>query len=137
MPSIALGFLFWVKTCDLMKDILVLARSDLSKNVLATGCVVGGLLGYYFLVPDVLLYKVLVLLAGFLFAVLIFATTTKGHDLYEFLTGAKIEVSKMIWPNRKETLRSTLVVLGTVFVVAVMLWAVDLFFAWIMRIVIK
>jgi preprotein translocase subunit SecE len=45
-----------------------------------------------------------------------------------------IELKKVVWPTRKETIQSTGLVLAFVFVMAVFLWGVDWILASIIRI---
>ncbi|MDZ7810904.1 MAG: preprotein translocase subunit SecE [Arhodomonas sp.] len=40
------------------------------------------------------------------------------------------ELRKVVWPTRKETLQTTLIVIAMVLLVAVLLWLLDMFFLW-------
>ena len=46
-------------------------------------------------------------------------------SLWSFIQEARIEVRKVVWPTRAETIQSTLAVLGMVVVMGLILWAID------------
>jgi preprotein translocase subunit SecE len=48
-----------------------------------------------------------------------------GRNLWKFLNEVRIELKRVIWPSRRQTLVYTAVVLGAVAVVTVLLYAVD------------
>lgn len=84
---------------------------------------------------EVLLYKVLVLLAGVLIAFVVFFSSAKGREFKSFLTQTKIELKKVIWPNKSETIRTTTIVIIAVIIVAIFLWLVDAFWSWIVNLI--
>jgi preprotein translocase subunit SecE len=53
------------------------------------------------------------------------ATTAQGKAAWEFAADARVELRKVVWPTRKETVQMTLVVVVMVIVVAIFLWIVD------------
>ena len=66
-----------------------------------------------------------VLAGGLLAAALLAAFSASGRAFFEFAKAAQIELRKVIWPSRQETLRMTGVVLLMVTAVMLFLWAVD------------
>lgn len=76
------------------------------------------------------LYKVLILLVGVVIAGLIFFISAKGKQLKAFLAETKIELRKVVWPTRDETIKTTGVILVAVVIVAIFLSLVDAFFTW-------
>ncbi|SHO55768.1 preprotein translocase subunit SecE [Vibrio quintilis] len=65
---------------------------------------------------------VIVLIAA---ALGIAATTVKGQIAIKFAREAKIEVRKVVWPTRQETIQTTLIVLAVCVVMALALWGID------------
>ena len=49
----------------------------------------------------------------------------KGDAFNRLRKEAWVEVRKVVWPTRQETLQTTLIVMAVVVVVALILWAVD------------
>jgi preprotein translocase subunit SecE len=54
-----------------------------------------------------------------------------------FLTEVVGELKKVVWPTRKETTLSTVVVIVLVFVTAVLLWVFDLVWAGLVRLIVS
>lgn len=79
------------------------------------------------------LYKVLVLLAGLIVAGLIFFKSAQGEQLLHFLKETKIELKKVVWPTKDETVKTTGMIMIAVVIVAIFLWIVDSFFSWIVQ----
>lgn len=53
------------------------------------------------------------------------AITTKGKAAITFAREAKVEVRKVVWPTRQETMQTTLIVLAVSIVMALVLWGID------------
>lgn len=53
----------------------------------------------------------------------------------DFLIGVEAEMNKVSWPTQHELVRSSLVVMFTIFSLAVLLFAYDLFWRWILRLI--
>ena len=99
--------------------------ADRIKLVLAVLAVIAGIGGYYILGDKSLLVRVLVLLAALGVAVVIAYQTILGRAAWAFAREAQVELRKVVWPNRKETMQVTLVVVAMVLILAVFLWIVD------------
>ncbi|MBF0215175.1 MAG: preprotein translocase subunit SecE [Magnetococcales bacterium] len=50
-----------------------------------------------------------------------------------YLTEVRAEVGKVVWPTRKDTMNTTIVVFGMVVLVSLFLWMVDAVLALIVR----
>ena len=109
---------------------------DTIKLVAAVGIFVAGIVGFYMFPEQALLYRVLGLLLFVIIAGAIFMTSAKGQALAGFMQSSRIEVRKMVWPTRAETIQTTAVILVVVILVALFLWGLDRFLAWIMRMLI-
>lgn len=79
------------------------------------------------------LYKVLILLAGVALSGLVFFASAQGHRLILFLQETKIELRKVIWPTKDETIKTTIMILIAVVIVAIFLWIVDSLFSWLVQ----
>lgn len=62
--------------------------------------------------------------------VLIAATTNAGRRFLVFAGQARIELYKVVWPSRQETVKSTVMVIIMVVIVAFLLWLLDTFLFW-------
>ena len=86
----------------------------------------------FYLNPFVLntLFKVLILLFSLVVAAYFFIKSAQGERFLYFLKETKIELRKVVWPSREETMKTTGMVMIAVIVVAIFLWIVDAFFTW-------
>ncbi|MXX99034.1 MAG: preprotein translocase subunit SecE [Gammaproteobacteria bacterium] len=118
-----------MSTHDLLMDRIKRAAAFLSLAI--------GIALFYYLSDEALLYRVLAILAMVIVAVVLFFLTESGRNTANFLQGAQVELQKTVWPAKAETIHTTLLIFAVVFIVALFLWALDLFLAWFMQIIIK
>lgn len=83
-----------------------------------------------------LLYRVLAMVAIGGVAVFVALTTTQGVAFATLVKGARIEIRKVVWPTRPETLQTTFIVLGVVLIAALILWGLDSLLGWIASLII-
>ena len=99
--------------------------ADKIKLLVALLFIAGGITGFYYYADQALLYRVLGLLVVLGTAVAIALTTQMGSDTLNFGRSAVVEVRKSVWPTRKETTQTTLIVLVMVVIIGLMLWLFD------------
>ena len=92
-----------------------------------------GIVSFYYFAEHSLLLRVLGLLLVMGIAVLIASTTTKGRSTLKFLRDSHLEVRRVVWPTRQETVQMTGVVFVMVVLVALIIWLVDSFLFWLVR----
>jgi len=98
---------------------------DLVKNIVAIALVFAAIAGFYIYSEASFLYRVLGLVAVFLVAAGIALTTSSGKGLLGFMKNARLEVRKMVWPTRVETIQTTLMVVVIVVILAIFLGLID------------
>ncbi|MDR1057153.1 MAG: preprotein translocase subunit SecE [Coxiellaceae bacterium] len=59
------------------------------------------------------------------------ALTTQGRKIWGFIKNAQIELRKVVWPTREETVKTTAIVALLVFIMSLILWAFDSILLWI------
>ncbi|OGI49872.1 MAG: preprotein translocase subunit SecE [Candidatus Muproteobacteria bacterium RIFCSPHIGHO2_12_FULL_60_33] len=99
--------------------------ADKLKLILAVLIVAGGIGGFYYFGDKPDLIRVAVMLAAAVLAVIVVAPTAFGRSAWEFTKGARLELRKVVWPVRKETMQVTLLVFVMVILVAVYMWVID------------
>ncbi len=92
--------------------------------------VLAALVGFYIYADQSLLYRVIGLLAAAGISVAIALQTEKGRQIWGYFHDAQIEVRKVVWPTRQETVQTTLIVIVMVIIVAIILWLLDMFLGW-------
>jgi preprotein translocase subunit SecE len=93
--------------------------------------------GFYYYGDRSLLLRIIGLLIVAGIAAAIAFTTEKGRAAWEFMRDSRTELRKVVWPTRKETTQTTLVVIGVVALVAVFLWMVDGILSWVVRLLLN
>jgi len=98
---------------------------DKVKFAFALSLVVAGLVGYYWLAEYPAIVRVASVLAGLLLGGLVAWFTASGRVFYSFAQESVDEARKVVWPTRKETMQTTLVVFALVVVLGLFMWIVD------------
>jgi len=106
---------------------------DTAKLALAAIVLVAGIVAYNFYEDESLLLRVAGILVALAIAVVIVFQTIQGQLLWRFIQGSRIELRKVIWPTRQETVQTTLTVMVFVLIMGIFFWGLDFFLLWITR----
>ena len=106
---------------------------DTLKLAVVVALLLSGVAGFYYFADQMLLLRVLGLLAVVGVALAVGLQTAKGRVLAGFVGDARNEVRKVVWPTRTETVQTSLAVFAVVIVVGIMLWLFDMFLLWAVR----
>ncbi len=98
---------------------------DTLKLLVALTLLICALGGFYWFAEESLLLRVIGLLAVAGVSVAIALQTERGRDIHGFFKSAQVEVRKVVWPTKKETWQTTLIVMLMVIIVALFLWFLD------------
>ena len=104
--------------------------ADKVKLAAAIMIVIAGVAGYYVLASQATWIRWLPVIAGLGLAAVVVALSRYGSEFRRFLELARIELRKVVWPTRQETLQTTLVVFGFVIIAGIFFWLLDLALAW-------
>lgn len=108
---------------------------DTVKLVLAAAVLLGGIFAYYVYENESLLLRVAGVLVAFAVGAVIAFQSAQGQALWTFIQGSRIEIRKVVWPTRQETLQTTLTVMVFALFMGVFFWILDLFLLWGTRLV--
>ncbi len=114
-------------------DSSVSSSLDIFKWFLVILLLSAGIIGFYYFAEHSLLLRVISLIAVIGVATFFAANTEKGHSTINFLQETHLEVRRVVWPTRKETLHMTGVVLVMVVLVAFIIWALDSILLWLVK----
>ena len=98
---------------------------DIAKYALAVLLAAAGIVAFYWFAQWPAPLRALLPLGGLIAAGAVFAFTTKGRATLEYLSEARFELRKVIWPSRQETVRATGVILVVVVIVSLLLGLID------------
>jgi preprotein translocase subunit SecE len=102
---------------------------DKIKLVLSVLLFAAGVAGFYLLADKALVLRILVVIAGIVAAALVFKMTPVGETAFGFVNDSIAEAKRVVWPTRKETVQTTMVVFFLVVIMAAFLWLVDIGFS--------
>ncbi len=107
--------------------------ADKLKLSVALLILLGAIGAFYYFADQSLLVRVVGILVAVVVALLISAQTEVGRAALVFLSDARTEARKVVWPTRKETMQTTLIVMVMVVVVGIMLWLLDMVLLWAVK----
>ena len=99
--------------------------NDKIKVVIASVACAAGVVGYYFTVGQPPHVRAGVLGFGLLIGAITAWFTTAGRDFVAFAREAYRETRRVVWPERKDTIRVTAIVFGFAVVMALFLFGTD------------
>lgn len=103
---------------------------DTIKLVFMVLVLVAGIAGYYYYADYSQLYRVLGVLGAVMVSALLGLTTAQGRVFRGYAYESRVELSRVVWPTRRETVQATLLVVTMVFIVGILLWVLDMFLVW-------
>lgn len=107
--------------------------ADKFKAFVALLLAVGGVVVFYWLGQQTAtVLRVLALLAGFVLAAGVAWLSEPGRQFITFAREAYLETRRVVWPSRKESLQTTLVVFVFVVVMSIFLFGVDKTIEWML-----
>jgi preprotein translocase subunit SecE len=94
---------------------------------LAAGVVIlaAGVAGFYLLVDLPIWLRWIIVLAALVAGALVGLQSYQGKTFWQFVQSSRIELRKVVWPNRQETMQVTLVVFVMIIVLGFFFWGVD------------
>ena len=104
--------------------------ADQVKLGLGVAAVIAGVVGYYVLGSDATWLRWVAVVAGLVIAALLVAFSYYGSEFSRFVTSARVELRKIIWPSRQEAGMTTLIVFVFVAIAGFFFWGLDLLLAW-------
>src|SRR6266513_622999 len=94
-----------------------------------------GVAGYYVLAGRSAWLRWTPVAGSLALAALVLAFSRYGSEFRQFVELARIELRKIVWPNRQETGMTTLVVFIFVVVAGIFFWLLDLGLAWATKLI--
>jgi preprotein translocase subunit SecE len=112
---------------EVKQQTAVPAGADTAKLIAAIVLVLGGIVAYYVLKsrPEAWASWV-AMFGGILLGVVVFALSQYGRNFWQFVLESRVELRKVFWPSRQETLTTTMVVLVFVVIASIFFWILDL-----------
>ena len=104
---------------------------DKLKLLGAVFLVVAGVTAFYSLDGSSQLLRVGLLVLSIIAGAGVALTSGPGQDAWSFAKGARSEFRRIVWPTRRDTVQSTLIVLVLVILIGLFLWLLDTISFWL------
>jgi preprotein translocase subunit SecE len=104
---------------------------DTALMTVAVAALLGGMFAFYYFEGQFnALLRTVVLLAAAAGSLAIAYQTVIGKTLWGYVVGSRVELRKITWPTRQESLQATLMIAVVVLVMALLLWGLDSLLLW-------
>jgi preprotein translocase subunit SecE len=108
---------------------------DTVKLALAAAIFAGGIVAYYSYPEISAPIRAVGVLVALIVAALVGLQSAQGQALWRFVQASRIELRKVVWPTREETIQTTVAVLIFATIMAIFFWGLDLFLLWFTRLI--
>ena len=98
---------------------------DTLKMASAVAILLMSIFSFYYFSDMSVLIRVLVVIFSVVLSLLIFFKTQRGLIFWDFLQGSRVEMRKVVWPTKQETIQTTLTVFVFVLVLGIFFWLLD------------
>jgi preprotein translocase subunit SecE len=98
---------------------------DTVKLAAAVAILIGGIASFYLLTSYPLALRWVFVLASLGVGILVALQSAQGRSFWQFVQGSRVELRKVVWPTRQETLQTTLVVFVAVLAMGIFFWVLD------------
>jgi preprotein translocase subunit SecE len=105
-------------------------RSNIPLTMLSLVMLMIGVVMFYYFSEIRLFYRVLGMLVVIGMSIIILYQTDFGKTAYSYIIDSKVELKKVTWPTKQETTQTALGVIVIVIIIGLILWLLDMLFAW-------
>ena len=92
--------------------------------------VIAGIVGFYYFEEQSVLIRAIMVVGAVIVGLGVALLSTQGQAAWEFAKGARLEVRKVVWPTRRETIQGTGMVMLMVVIIGIYLWILDTALFW-------
>lgn len=103
---------------------------DKLKLVVAALVIIAGIAAFYVMGDQSALLRTGIFIVGLIVGAGVAFTSGPGRAAWQFGVGTKTEIRRVVWPTRRETIQSTMVVIVLVILIGLYLWVLDVVSLW-------
>jgi len=93
----------------------------------------GGIVAFYWFDDQSLALRLGMVVAGLGLGVALAWFSSYGREFWQFAQVSRIELRKVVWPTRDETIKTTYVVFAFAIVMGLFFWGLDWVLTWLTR----
>ena len=109
------------------------SAKDTALMMLSVIVLIAGIVAFYWYDELALPFRVAMVVAGLAAGAGLMWFTWYGREFWQFAQAARIELRKVVWPERDETVKTTYVVFGFAVVMGLFFWLLDMGLTYLTR----
>ena len=109
------------------------SAKDTALMTLSIVVLLAGIVAFYWYDELALPFRVAMVVAGLAAGAGLMWFTWYGREFWQFAQAARIELRKVVWPERDETVKTTYVVFGFAVVMGLFFWLLDMGLTYLTR----
>ncbi len=109
------------------------SAKDTALMTLSITALVAGIVAFYWYEDQSLTIRVAMVIAGWAVAAGLIWFSWYGREFRQFAVAARVELRKVVWPEREETIKTTYVVFIFAIVMGLFFWGLDWVLTWLIR----
>ena len=98
---------------------------DAAKLAAGVAILAAGIAGFYLLSEQPIWLRWIIVLAALTAGALVSLQSYQGKSFWSFVQSSRIELRKVLWPNRQETMQVTIVVFVMIIILGLFFWGLD------------
>jgi preprotein translocase subunit SecE len=92
-----------------------------------------GIVAFYWYDEDALALRLAMVAGGLVVAGGLLWISWYGREFRQFAQAARVELRKVVWPSREDTVRTTMMVILFAIAMGVFFWVLDMILTWLIR----
>jgi preprotein translocase subunit SecE len=109
------------------------SAKDTALMTLSVAVLLAGIVAFYWYDEQALPLRIAMVVAGFVAGAGLAWFSWYGREFWQFAIASRIELRKVVWPEREETIKTTYVVFIFAIVMGIFFWGLDWVLTWLTR----
>jgi preprotein translocase subunit SecE len=109
------------------------SAKDTALMTLSILVLMAGVVAFYWYDEDPLALRLGMVAGGLIVAGGLLWVSWYGREFRQFAQAARVELRKVVWPSREDTLRTTMMVILFAIAMGVFFWVLDMVLTWLIR----
>ena len=109
------------------------SAKDNALVILSIVALLAGVVAFYWYEEDPLALRLAMVGTGLVAAVGLAWVSWYGREFWQFAQAARVELRKVVWPEREDTVRTTVLVIVFASLMGLFFWVLDLILTWLIR----
>ena len=109
------------------------SAKDNALMILSIVALLAGVVAFYWYEEDPLALRLAMVGSGVVVAVGLAWVSWYGREFWQFAQAARVELREVVWPEREDTVRTTVLVIVFASLMGLFFWVLDLILTWLIR----